>query len=356
MRCVCLQQFRHDFVIEVRDKPIPVGTEVLVRVEASGVCHSDLHIWEGGYDAGAGETLDLTKRGFILPRVLGHEIVGRIEAVGSAAPALNSSSSYVVCPWIGCGECRACRDGEENLCLAPRFLGVFSDGGHADYVVVPHRRYLIDIGDLNPFEAAPLACSGVTTFAALKKLGSAIAHGPTVIVGAGGLGLMAVSILRALGANTVVSVDIDDEKLMAAKAAGADFVINSTDPEAIEKITAACTGAACSIVDLVGSEATARLSFEIAGKGATIVVIGLYGGGAPWPLPLIAIKSLNIRGSYVGTVEHLRELVSLAKEGLVALPPVQSAPLEAAQQILQDLRTGTVPGRIVLDPSAVSQA
>ena len=179
--------------------PEPTGTEVLLKVKAAGVCHSDLHIWDGYYELGGGKRLQLLERGIKLPLTMGHENVGEVVAVGPDAKGVKIGDVRLANPWIGCGECMVCKRGEENLCKTPKNLGVFSDGGYASHLMVPHPRHLFDIGNLTPVQAAPLACSGVTTFSALKKVGPVIKDEPVVIIGAGGLGLMAIALAQGDG-------------------------------------------------------------------------------------------------------------------------------------------------------------
>ncbi len=176
--CVCFQvcccaASRCKWLNE-KPTPKPTGSEILLKTIAAGVCHSDLHIWDGYYDLGAGKKLDLLGRGIKLPLTMGHENVGEVVAVGPDAKGVKLGARMLAHPWMGCGECAICKRGEEQLCKTPRNLGVFSDGGYADFLMVPHPRYLFDIGDLDPARTAPLACSGITTFGALKKAGSII--------------------------------------------------------------------------------------------------------------------------------------------------------------------------------------
>src|SRR5438067_1045307 len=166
--CVCGEPLQ----LTEQATPEPKGTEVLLKVLAAGVCHSDLHIADGWFDLGGGKRLSLADRGMKLPVTLGHENVGEVVALGPEAKSANGlriGARMLANPWIGCGTCGPCRRGDENLCRAMKSLGVFSNGGYADYLMVPHPRYLSDIGDLPPERVAPLACSGVTTFGALKK-------------------------------------------------------------------------------------------------------------------------------------------------------------------------------------------
>ncbi len=163
--CVCGKPLQ----LNEKPTPRPTGTEVLLKVLAAGVCHSDLHLNDGYFDLGGGKRMSLEDRGMKLPVTLGHENVGEVAAVGPGVDGIKIGARMLADPWIGCGTCAACRRNEDNLCMAMRSLGVFINGGYADYMMVPHPRYLFDIGDLPPERTAPLACSGVTTFGALKK-------------------------------------------------------------------------------------------------------------------------------------------------------------------------------------------
>ncbi len=219
--CVCGEPLR----CNEQPTPEPTGTEVLLKVLAAGVCHSDLHLADGYFDLGGGKRLSLADRGMKLPLTLGHENVGEVVAIGPEAKGIKIGTRMLAHPWIGCGTCGPCRRGEENLCRAMKSLGVFTNGGYADYMMVPHPRYLFDIGDLPPERTAPLACSGVTTFGALKKVPTLTTE-PTVIVGAGGLGLMCLALHRKMGGHSAIVVEIDPAKREAAKQAGAAHVVD----------------------------------------------------------------------------------------------------------------------------------
>ena len=234
--------------------PQPTGTQVLIKVKAAGVCHSDLHIWEGGYDLGHGrKPLSLKDRGVSLPRTMGHETVGEVIALGPDAKGnIKVGDVALVYPWIGCGKCATCLAGDENMCLTPRSLGVYCDGGYADHMTVPHPRYLIDLRGLDPVTAAPYACSGVTTYSALKKIEADLAN-PIVIFGAGGLGLMALSLLKAMGGKGAIVVDIDARKREAAEKAGALASVDGAAPDALAQIAAKAGGPVRSVIDLVGN-------------------------------------------------------------------------------------------------------
>ena len=175
------------------DTPKPQGTQVLVKVKSVGVCHSDLHLWEGGYDLGDGQFMKVTDRGVKYPVTPGHEIVGTVEEIGDSVSGISKGDQVLVFPWIGCGECPACKVGNENLCDAPKSMGVFQDGGYSDYALIPNSKYLAKLDGVDPDAATSLACSGLTAYTAIKKANQ---NSPEfiVIIGAGGLGLMGVQI------------------------------------------------------------------------------------------------------------------------------------------------------------------
>lgn len=352
MRCYCV--LHHGQPLERVDRPTPEpqGTEVLLRVQAAGVCHTDLHLWEGHYDMGGGKKLTLAERGIKPPLTLSHEIVGEVVAAGPQAPADRARAGRValVHPWIGCGQCPACLRGEENICIKPQALGVVRPGGFADYVIVPHPRYLIDIDGLDAAQAAPLACAGVTTYSALKKFGDRIASDPVVIIGAGGLGLMAIEVLKALGGKGAIVVDLDPVKREAALAAGALQVIDAKAADAAAQIQQATGGGARAVLDLVGATPTVTLAMGCAARGGHIVICGLMGGDLTVSLPVIPMRPLTLQGSYVGTLAELEELVALVKRTGMRAIPVTRRPMEQANEALQDLHHGRVVGRTVLVP------
>ena len=270
-----------------RPTPKPAGTEVLLKVIAAGVCHSDLHISDGYYDLGGGKLLKLSDRGVKLPLTMGHENVGEVVAVGPDVVGVEIGSRKLVHPWLGCGECALCRRGDEQLCRAPLSIGVFRSGGYADHLLVPHPRYLFDIGNIAPEKAAPLACSGITTYGALKKVGPILQEEPVVIIGAGGLGLMCLALHRAMGGKGAIVVDIDPVKRDAALKAGAQATIDGGAPDAAKQIVDATNGGAWAVIDLVGSSRTVQLALDSIVKGGKLIVVGLFGGDITVPTPSI---------------------------------------------------------------------
>ena len=194
----------------VADRPVPRGTEVLIRVTCCGVCHSDLHVQDGYFALGGDKRLDITKDR-ALPFTLGHEIAGIVEAAGESADGAVVGSEVAIYPWIGCGACPACRAGEENMCSAHHHLGVAVDGGFATFVLVPHPRYLLDHAPLPATFAGPLMCSGLTAYSALKRLGRRAERGPVLLVGLGGVGMMGLALARALFRQPPLVADIDPQ-------------------------------------------------------------------------------------------------------------------------------------------------
>jgi alcohol dehydrogenase/propanol-preferring alcohol dehydrogenase len=334
--------------------PQPTGSQVLIKVKAAGVCHSDLHIWEGGYDLGHGrKPLSLKDRGVSLPRTMGHETVGEILAFGpdarTAPGDLKIGDVALVYPWIGCGKCATCLAGDENMCLKPASLGVYCDGGYADHMTVPHPRYLLNLKGLDPATAAPYACSGVTTYSALKKVEADFGT-PIVIIGAGGLGLMALSLLKAMGGKGAIVVDIDARKREAAEQAGALATVDGGAADALEQLAQKAGGPIRAVIDLVGNAKTTQLGFDCLSKGGKLVIVGLFGGGATFALPLIPIKALTIQGSYVGNLRETQELLELVRAKKIPPIPVTEMPLAKANEALVDLQKGRLVGRAVLTP------
>ena len=236
--------------------PKPQGTQVLLKMLAAGVCHSDLHIWDGYYEIGGGKKLMLADRGIKLPLTMGHENVGEVVAFGPDAKGVKVGDVRLVNPWMGCGSCKVCLRGDENLCLKPQNVGVFAQGGYATHMLTPHPRHLFEIGNLKPEQAAPLACSGVTAFSALKKVRATLQDEPVVIIGAGGVGLMGVTLARKMGAQNIIIVDIDAGKREAGLKAGATAAVDGSAADAVAQIQKAAGGAAWSVIDFVGSSAT----------------------------------------------------------------------------------------------------
>ena len=346
--CVCGEPLK----LSEQPTPEPKGTEVLLKVLAAGVCYSDLHLADGYFDLGGGKRMSLQDRGMKLPVTLGHENVGEVVALGPDAKGVKIGARVLADPWIGCGTCAVCRRGDDNLCRAMRSLGVFTNGGYATHIIVPHPCYLFDIGDLPPDRAAPLACSGVTTYGALKKVAT-LKTEPTVIIGAGGLGLMCLDLHKKMGGHSAIVVDIDPVKRDAAKQAGAAATVDAKAADAVQQIMKLTEGGAgaWAVIDLVGSSASARLGYDSLIKGGKYIIVGLYGGDLTVSLPPIPMRALTIQGSYVGSQHEMKELMDLVKAKGLPDVPVATRPLDDVNAVMDQLRAGKIVGRVVLTPA-----
>jgi D-arabinose 1-dehydrogenase-like Zn-dependent alcohol dehydrogenase len=340
--------------IELREQPTPTpqGTEVLLRVTAAGICHSDLHINDGFFDLGEGQRAELGKLGASLPLTLGHEIVGVVEALGPDAEGVEVGDARVAFPWIGCRHCAVCEHEREQLCLSPKFLGARVDGGYSDYTIVPHPKYLVDYGNVPTELACTFACAGLTAYGAIRKAGTLTEDDYLVLIGAGGVGLSGLHIAPSVVPAKLIVADVDPQKRGIARQAGAFATIDNSEPDAVAKVMELTGGGARASIDFVGAPQTARFGLEVLRRGGTLVNVGLYGGALSLPLPWMPQRSLSLRGSYVGTLEEMEEVMALGREGKVPPIPIEVRPLDQAAQSLDDLRAGRVAGRIVLKPDA----
>lgn len=345
----------------VADLPEPRGTEVLVRIGRCGVCHSDLHMQDGYFLMGEDKKLDV-RGGRTLPFTLGHEITGTIERAGpdaaqaleregGATSSLDAGRAVAIYPWIGCGKCAACAGGEENICAAPRHLGIQVDGGYASHVLLPHPRYLIDYAPLPASFAATLMCSGLTAYAAFRRFAAYpehLKHGPVLLVGMGGVGMMGLAIACHMFPHPPIVADIDPKKREVALASGAQAAFDPADAGARKAIMALTGGGVLAAVDFVGSDRSLAFATGAISKGGRVVVTGLFGGTFTMPVAMFGLKALGIEGTQTGTLAEARELVALARTWNLTPPPMSERPLSEAQAVLDELRAGRVLGRVVL--------
>ena len=349
MKAYLLEEFGEDLVERELDDPVPEGREVLVRVLSCGLCHSDLHFHEGFFDLGGGQRLDVQNVGVQLPAALGHEVYGRIEGFGpdSGLTDADTDRLVIVFPWIGCGECELCTSGRDNMCPAQAGIGVQRPGGHAEKIIVRDAKFLVDAAGIDPVLAGSYACSGLTAFSALEKLG------PTqnewvAIIGLGGVGLMALAIAKGIGFEKVVAIDIDDGKLATASAEyGADRTFNATGADVVEAITSEL-GPLAGVVDFVGSSETVLQAAGLLKGGGVSVTVGLFGGELRFPLPALAVQQLQFRGSFVGTLAELEELLGFVRQGRIKPIPARAVPFVDVNDSMRELREGHVSGRLVL--------
>ncbi|WGY00400.1 alcohol dehydrogenase catalytic domain-containing protein [Nocardioides sp. QY071] len=323
--------------------------EVRLRVIRSGVCHSDVHLRTGFHDLGGGTRVPLVERGFTYPLVLGHEVVGVVEEVGAEVAEVTPGDVRLVYPWIGCGTCRRCTAGRDDLCAAHRALGAVLPGGYAETVVVPEARYLLAVDGIDPAVAATLACSGLTAFGAASKVDAA-PEAPVVVSGAGGVGLALVAILRAFGHRNICAIDHSVHSLRLAEGMGATSTVLAGDDLA-DRVREAVGEPVEAFVDLVNDGTTTRLGFDLLAKGGLLVAVGLFGGELRLPAVMLPLKAVRITGSYVGTLADLHTLVGLARDGGLPTVPVLPGTLDAAgvSDALDRLAEGGVRGRIVLE-------
>ena len=336
MKAAVLHEFEKPLAIEEVPRPKPGADEVLIEVEACGVCHSDLHVADGDWSQLAG----IVKK----PLILGHEIAGRVIEKGEDVRDLRIGDRVGV-PWIHwtCGQCEFCQEGNENLCVRQKITGVTVDGGYAEFVVAPGSHAAKIPEGLSSVQAAPLFCAGVTVFRALKQ--ARILQGQRLAVfGVGGLGHIAVQIGRGLGAD-VTAIDISEEKLALAKSLGASNVLNAASTDVVKELR----GRGGVHVALVTSAAKAayETAFYCLRPTGTLLVVGLPADHICFPPILMAAGEIRIRASAVGTRQDLREVLAMAAAGKVRCQ-VATRPLAQANDVLEELRRGQISGRIVL--------
>jgi alcohol dehydrogenase, propanol-preferring len=337
------------------DRPEPRGGEVLLRVTAAGLCQSDLHVIDGAAS-------------FPTPFTLGHEVAGQVAALGpdadgagrddgsatSAGGVALDEAVVVYGPW-GCGRCARCRAGRDNYCdrraeLSWAGVGLGRDGGMADYLLVPSASYLVPIGSLDPAEAAPLTDAGLTSYHAIQRCRPALRDGSTVVViGVGGLGHVAVQLLRALTPSRVVAVDVREEALALAARCGAHRTVRAS-PDAHRELREAGGGAGVdAVLDFAGTDATLDLAARGLRADGDLVVVGSGGGHLTIRKPGLLPPGARVSLPFWGARDELREVVALARAGRVRVE-VERFPLSAAGEALARLRAGTVAGRAVLIP------
>ena len=319
--------------------PTPGPGEVLVKVEAAGLCHSDLHVmdWPAG-------TLP-----WELPITLGHETAGTVAAVGAGASGIAEGDPVLIYgPW-GCGVCRSCARGAENLCPRRRGCGLGRDGGLADFVVVPSTRLLVPRGDLDAARAAPLTDAALTPYHALRPhLGRLVPGSDVVIIGVGGLGHVAVQLVRELSPARIVAVDPREQARRRALDAGAHAALDSAGLTATEIRAQTISSAAALVLDFVGSDETVRLGAAVIESGGHVAIVGSGGSTFPFAINSVPLEWSAGRPSW-GTLPELHEVVALARAGRIQIDVEQLA-LDQAVEGYRRLRRGEVSGRAVVIP------
>jgi D-arabinose 1-dehydrogenase-like Zn-dependent alcohol dehydrogenase len=332
-----------------RETPRPTGTEILLKLKHCGVCHSDAHIRDGYFELGSGKRLHMTERGMGLPTTLGHEPYGTVIATGPDAGDMPLGVDCLVYPWTGCGTCVFCQQGLDNYCATARCLGLQRPGGYADHLLVPHPRYLINADGIDSAWAATLSCSGLSTYSAVSKLTPIPSEEWVAVIGIGGLGLCAIGMLKALGHERMVAVDIDAAKLNAAEAAGAAATLDSREVEALTKLRRIGGGSLYGAVDLVGTADTATLGLGALRKGGKFILVGLYGGEISLSLVSTVQRALTIQGSHLGSIAEMKAVLALARQGKLQPIPIQKRPLSEVNRTLDELKAGDIVGRVVVE-------
>lgn len=326
--------------LEIREIPAPEPGpgEVLIRVAAVGVCHSDWTVW-----AGRSAILDR------LPAVLGHEIAGYVAGVGEGVTGLREGAAAAVFGAWGCGRCRYCRRGDEQACDQTRWVGHGPAGGYAEYLLVPAARHLEPIGGLDLAEAAALTDAGLTSYRAVSRCLPRLAPGAVaVVIGIGGLGHFGLQYLKILSPAWLVAVDTSLPARRLAALLGADAAVESADQALEAAADLSGGGGADAVLDFVGSSATMELSVRLAGRFAMIVNVGLGGGALdyrPYGMP----AEVTLTTAWWGSRRDLSEAVALAQTGRLT-PVLERYPLSDINEVMERLAAGEVEGRAVLLP------
>jgi alcohol dehydrogenase, propanol-preferring len=354
-----IHEYQEPLEIDTVSKPkVAHGEEVLIRVGAAGLCHSDLHLINGEWK----DVLPLN-----LPKTPGHEVAGWIEEIGESVPEIaemKEGDLVAVFGGWGCGICIYCKRGDEQLCNFPRWPGLSAyDGGYSEYIIVPSYRFLIKVGNLftrssniRPEELAPLTDAGLTPYRAIKKIRHLLGPGKTIaIFGIGGLGSYAIQYAKTLGqSSTVIALDRNEERLKLAEKFGADYAVNVSNSqnirsEILSKITEGRRTGVDVVIDCVGAEATVEDSCRILNKGGSLVIVGLFGSQIKIPLVRAVLQEYQVYGSLWGNYNELCEVIELAKAGKIK-HNIQKFPLSEINEAMQLLKNGEIVGRGVIIP------
>ena len=336
MNAAVVKQFGKPLVFQELDIPSPGVGQILVKTEACGVCHTDLHAAHGDWP------LKPT-----LPFIPGHEAIGRVAAVGAGVTIVKEGDRVGV-PWLysACGHCEHCLSAWETVCGKAEFGGYTKNGGFAEYLIADPNYVAHIPAGIDPRQAAPLICAGVTTYKGIKET-QAKAGEWIVISGAGGLGHLGIQYAKAMGLQ-VCAVDIDDGKLALAKKVGADFVVNAEQGDPSEAVKKGTNGGAHGVLITAPSLGAFKQGISMTRKRGTCVLVGLPPGDFPVPLFYVVANCITIRGSFVGTRVDMAEALAFAADGKVKAD-IELLPLSGINEIFDRLENGKVAGRVVLD-------
>lgn len=341
MHAAVVTAFGKPLALQQWDVPVPGPGQILVKTEACGVCHTDLHASKGDWPVKPS-----------LPFIPGHEAIGIVVALGAGVTVVKEGDRVGV-PWLysACGHCEYCLSAWETVCAEAQFGGYTKNGGFAEYVLADPDYVAHIPKGLSPVEAAPLICAGITTYKGIKETearpGEWIA-----ISGCGGLGHLAIQYAKAMGLH-VCAVDIDDGKLDHARRLGADLTINARmeDPATILKETIA--GGAHGVLITAPSLPAFKQGIEMTRKRGTCVLVGLPPAEFPTPLFDVVANCITIKGSFVGTRKDMAECLAFAVDGKVKAD-IERQPLAAINRVFDRLEHGDVPSRVVLDFAATA--
>lgn len=313
-----------------------------MRIAGAGFCHSDLHVIDG-------EIQILPK----LPLTLGHENAGYVSAIGAGVTTVKEGDAVVVYGGWGDGTCDHCISGHEQLCIAPVWCGLSQyDGGYAEYMRVPHERYLVKLSRIEPVWAAPLADAALTPYRAVKKaLPMLEPDHPVLVIGLGGLGQYGLKLLRLLSGAPIIAVDTSLDKRKRAAELGADRVLDGADPQLLDHITEETRGLGVSAAfDFVGSDATLDAAIRSTRSLGKVFQIGLAGGTAKLTALQNARFEVGFECTLWGTIKELREVVALVEDGRLTLGEAETAPLDQINDVYSRLKRGEVHGRVIVTP------
>jgi propanol-preferring alcohol dehydrogenase len=336
MRVAVVKQFGKPLVLEDWDIPVAGPGQVLVKTEACGVCHTDVHAVRGSWP------LKPT-----LPFIPGHEGIGRVVSMGTGVTAVREGERVGV-PWLfsACGHCEYCLSAWETVCAEAQFGGYTRNGGFAEYILADPEYVAHIPGGLKPADAAPLICAGVTSYKGIKETGARPGEW-IAISGIGGLGHLAVQYAKAMGLH-VVAIDIDDGKLAHATRLGADLVVNAGHGDPVAAVKEGTGGGAHGVLITAPSLSAFTQDLGMTRKRGTCVLVGIPPGEFPTPLFDVVANCITIRGSFVGTRGDMAEALAFAAEGKVKAD-IELQPLTAINEVLARLEHGDVPSRVVID-------
>lgn len=344
MKAARLHAYGEALVLEDVPTPEPGPGQILIRVEGAGFCHSDIHVIDG--------EIPILPR---LPAILGHENAGTVAATGAGVGGVREGDTVAVFGGWGCGRCDYCVTGHEQLCEAPEWVGLsMHDGGYAEYLLVPHERYLIGLSTLSPADAAPLTDAALTPYRAVKKALSVLEPDHyALVIGLGGLGQYGLKLLKLLSGCPVIVVDVQDEKLRLARELGAAHALDGRDPDVHGKLRELTRGRGVNAsFDFVGADATLALAVGATRSLGKVSHIGLAGGAARMKVLENTRFEVQFEATLWGTIKELREVVALAETGQLTPIPIELAPLERINDVHARLKRGDVRGRVVITPAA----